>query len=152
MLNVYAERDMDTNRKQQVESVLEQMRPWIQSDGGDVSLLDISNDGVVTVQLEGNCVGCGAQQMTIDEGIKAVMASQLDWVTDVIATEDATPAEKGPSIRSTLEKDGSETESLLVELDDALLSMTAADLLPEVVHRWFEHTDSRLAMLMARGR
>lgn len=140
---------MHKQREQQVEAALEQMRPWIRSDGGGVSLVDISG-GVVTVRLEGNCVGCGAQQMTVDEGIKAVLMSQLDWVTDVVATEDPEPAPRAPGIRAALEQDAADTESLLVELDESLLSMGEADPLPNAARRWNSHAERRLPMLFAR--
>ncbi len=141
---------MDTQRREDVERILDQMRPWIRSDGGDVSLVDISARGVVTVRLEGNCVGCGAQQMTLDDGIKSVMVSQLDWVTSVVALEGEAQKATVRGIRSLLEQDMASTEALLVELDDALLSMQPADPLPEQVDRWLEHFDTRLSLLMHR--
>ncbi|MBZ0136049.1 MAG: NifU family protein [Planctomycetes bacterium] len=141
---------MDAKRREDVERVLDQMRPWIRSDGGDVSLVDISARGVVTVRLEGNCVGCGAQQMTLDDGIKSVMVSQLDWVTSVVALEGEAQATVGPGIRSLLDQDMASTEALLVELDDVLLSMEPADPLPEQVNQWLTHFDTRLSLLMNR--
>ena len=44
--------------KSDVAAVLELIRPSLQADGGDVALVDVSDDGVVTVELQGACKGC----------------------------------------------------------------------------------------------
>ena len=49
----------------QVEQVLELMRPSIQSDGGDVELVDVSEDGHISVRFHGACVGCPSSGMTL---------------------------------------------------------------------------------------
>lgn len=139
-----------TTRMQQVEAALEQLRPWIKSDGGDVDVKSIDDNGTVTVQLKGNCVGCGAQSITVDEGIKSVLMSQLDWVTDVVATEDVGPIQTGPSIRAHLAPDNAKTEVLILALDRTLLDMTTQDPLPDVVNEWHVYANTTLAYLFRR--
>ena len=48
--------------KQKVEDALEEIRPFLQNDGGDITLVDIEDDRLVKVRLEGNCVGCSVNQ------------------------------------------------------------------------------------------
>ncbi|MFT4833219.1 MAG: Fe-S cluster biogenesis protein NfuA, partial [Psychroserpens sp.] len=52
-----------------VEKALEEIRPFLQSDGGDISLISIDNDTSVKVKLEGACVGCTVNQMTLKSGV-----------------------------------------------------------------------------------
>ena len=60
---------MDTKElRVNVEKALEEIRPFLQSDGGDISLVSIEDDNHVTVRLEGNCVGCSVNQMTLKSG------------------------------------------------------------------------------------
>ena len=56
--------------KKQVESILEELRPAIQADGGDVHLVDITTDGVVQVRFEGECLRCPSRDMTLRSGIE----------------------------------------------------------------------------------
>jgi Fe-S cluster biogenesis protein NfuA len=52
-----------------VEQVLENIRPYIQGDGGDIELIDVT-DGVVQIRLAGACVGCMHSMMTLQVGIE----------------------------------------------------------------------------------
>ena len=52
-----------------VEKALAEIRPFLQSDGGDISLVSIEDDRFVTVQLEGACVSCHVNQMTLKSGV-----------------------------------------------------------------------------------
>lgn len=70
--------------KEKVESVLQQVRPALQADGGDVELVDV-NDGIVSVRLTGACNGCPMATMTLKEGIERVLKEQLPEVKEVIA-------------------------------------------------------------------
>ena len=53
-----------------VEKALEEIRPFLQSDGGNISLVDIEDGRLVKVQLEGACVGCSVNQMTLKSGVE----------------------------------------------------------------------------------
>ena len=52
-----------------VEKALEEIRPFLQSDGGDITLISIE-DNTVKVRLEGNCIGCSVNQMTLKSGVE----------------------------------------------------------------------------------
>ena len=58
--------------KTDVAAVLELIRPSLQADGGDVKLVDVDEDGVVTVELQGACKGCPMSQMTLANGVPGV--------------------------------------------------------------------------------
>jgi Fe-S cluster biogenesis protein NfuA len=79
--------DQDSLRGR-VEHVLELIRPAIQSDGGDVELVDISEDGVVQVRFHGDCVGCPSSFMTLQQGIEKNLKANVPEVTSVVATEE----------------------------------------------------------------
>jgi Fe-S cluster biogenesis protein NfuA len=69
--------------KEQVEEALKGIRPYLQADGGDVELVDVSDDGVVTVSLVGACGGCPMSQMTLKNGIEAVLREQVPGIKKV---------------------------------------------------------------------
>jgi len=71
--------------RDQVETALNRMRPTLQNDGGDVVLVDVSDDGVVTVQLTGACKGCPMSGVTIKEGIEKFLKAEVPGVTRVEA-------------------------------------------------------------------
>jgi len=70
--------------KEKVEEVLNQIRPNLQADGGDVELVDVV-DGVVKVRLKGACAGCPMSQMTLAFGIEKVLKERIPEVTKVEA-------------------------------------------------------------------
>ncbi len=70
--------------KEKVEKVLEEIRPSLQADGGDIELVDIV-DGVVTVRLKGSCAGCPMSQMTLTFGVERVLKERLPEVKKVEA-------------------------------------------------------------------
>lgn len=70
--------------REKVEAALEQIRPALLADGGDVELLDV-NDGVVTLKLTGACGGCPMATMTLKFGIEQVLKQQVPEVKEVIA-------------------------------------------------------------------
>lgn len=71
--------------RERVESALERIRPAVQMDGGDVQLVDVSEDGVVTVQLMGACGGCPMSMLTLKAGIERIVKAQVPEVTEIIA-------------------------------------------------------------------
>ncbi|MDZ7833160.1 MAG: NifU family protein [Desulfobacterales bacterium] len=68
--------------KEQVQQVLEKIRPSLQADGGDVELVDVA-DGVVTVKLQGACAGCPMSQMTLKNGIERILKQEIPEVKSV---------------------------------------------------------------------
>lgn len=68
----------------QVDEVLNLVRPALQADGGNVKLIDVDEDGVVTVELEGSCKGCPMSQLTLAHSVERILKEQLPEVTKVI--------------------------------------------------------------------
>ncbi len=71
-----------------VSAVLDLIRPSLQADGGDVTLVDVNEDGVVTVRLQGACKGCPMSQMTLANGIERILKDRIPEVTKVVPSED----------------------------------------------------------------
>jgi Fe-S cluster biogenesis protein NfuA len=70
--------------REKVQAALEQVRPALLADGGDVQLIDV-NDGVVTLKLIGACSGCPMATMTLKGGIERVLREQVPEVKEVVA-------------------------------------------------------------------
>lgn len=71
--------------KNKVEDALEEIRPFLKSDGGNISLISIE-DNIVKVQLEGACINCSVNQMTLTNGVEATIkrhAPQIEKVIEV---------------------------------------------------------------------
>ncbi len=73
----------DNNLYEQVEKSLGSIRPSLQADGGDVELVDVSDEGVVSVRLTGACRGCPMSTMTLKMGIERALRTQVPGVTSV---------------------------------------------------------------------
>ncbi len=69
--------------KEKVKEVLEAVRPSLQADGGDVELIDVGDDGIVTVELQGACKGCPMSQMTLAGGIERILKERVPGVVAV---------------------------------------------------------------------
>ena len=69
--------------KKQVESILEELRPAILADGGNVHLVDITAEGVVQVRFEGECLRCPSRDMTLRSGIETTLRNRLQSITGV---------------------------------------------------------------------
>ena len=70
--------------RENVEKVLEKIRPSLQADGGDIELVDVQ-DGVVKVRLTGACCGCPMSQMTLKMGVERALKEELPEVKEVEA-------------------------------------------------------------------
>jgi Fe-S cluster biogenesis protein NfuA len=70
--------------KNNVEKALEEIRPFLQSDGGDISLISIDNDISVKVRLEGACVGCTVNQMTLKSGVEMTIKKYAPQIQEVV--------------------------------------------------------------------
>lgn len=71
--------------QEKVKEVLEKVRPNLQADGGDVELVSVSEDGIVTVKLTGSCAGCPMSQMTLRNGIERILKSEVPEVKEVVS-------------------------------------------------------------------
>lgn len=78
---------MDTQElKQNIEKALEEIRPFLNSDGGDITLVGIEDDKHVKVRLEGACTSCKINQMTLKAGVETTIkkyAPQIETVVNV---------------------------------------------------------------------
>ncbi|WP_195941075.1 NifU family protein [Romboutsia sp. 1001713B170131_170501_G6] len=68
----------------EVEKALEKVRPILQRDGGDVELIDVNDQGVVLVKLQGACKGCPGATMTLKAIIENLLVKEVKGVTQVI--------------------------------------------------------------------
>lgn len=74
--------------KEKVEQALKEIRPFLQNDGGDISLLSIDNGTTVRVQLLGACVGCTVNQMTLKSGVEMTIKKYAPQIEKVINVEE----------------------------------------------------------------
>jgi len=70
--------------KEKVAAVLAQIRPALQSDGGDVELVDVK-EGIVRLKLKGACAGCPMATMTLRHGIERILKEQIPELKEVLA-------------------------------------------------------------------
>ncbi len=69
--------------KEKVEAALAKIRPTLQADGGDVELVEVTDDGVVKVKLQGACKGCPMSQITLKNGIERIVCKEVPEVKRV---------------------------------------------------------------------
>jgi Fe-S cluster biogenesis protein NfuA len=70
--------------RKNVEDVLELIRPALQADGGDVQLVNVSEDGVVEVELQGACKGCPMSQLTLANSVERVLKDRVPGISKVV--------------------------------------------------------------------
>jgi Fe-S cluster biogenesis protein NfuA len=73
------------NMKDRIQKEIDNIRPNLQADGGDVELIDVSEDGTVKVKLKGACSGCPMSQMTLKMGIEKRLKSVIPEVKEVVS-------------------------------------------------------------------
>ena len=72
--------------REKVDQVIQQIRPMLQADGGDIELVNVDEaTGVVSVRLQGACQGCPGAQMTLKMGVEARLKEIIPEVTEVVA-------------------------------------------------------------------
>lgn len=72
--------------KKEIKKVLDEVRPNLQADGGDVEFVSFDEEsGVVKLRLKGACVGCPMSQMTLQEGIGRVLKAKVKGVKEIEA-------------------------------------------------------------------
>jgi Fe-S cluster biogenesis protein NfuA len=71
--------------KDSVLNAINQIRPNLQADGGDVELVEVGEDGVVKVRLTGACRGCPMSQMTLKMGIEKFLKKEVPGVKEVVS-------------------------------------------------------------------
>jgi Fe-S cluster biogenesis protein NfuA len=70
--------------KQKVQEALNLVRPALQADGGDVELIDVTEDGIVKVHLQGACGSCPMSTMTLKMGIERTLKEKVPGVKEVV--------------------------------------------------------------------
>ncbi len=75
----------NTNIIEKVNLALQKIRPYLNADGGDVSLISVSDDLIVKVKFSGACDGCPYSVMTLKAGVEEAIRKELPEVKDVIA-------------------------------------------------------------------
>jgi Fe-S cluster biogenesis protein NfuA len=71
--------------KERVQAAIEKIRPNLQADGGDVELVEVTEEGVVKVRLKGACHGCPMSQMTLKMGIQKFLQKEVPEVREVVS-------------------------------------------------------------------
>ncbi len=71
--------------REQVQAVLDEIRPSLNADGGDIQLVDVKEGGIVEVKLTGACHDCPMAVMTLKMGVERLLKERLPEVTEVVA-------------------------------------------------------------------
>ena len=74
-----------------IKKTIEKIRPYIQNDGGDVEFVRLEDD-IVYVKVHGACVGCGALEMTLKDGVAALIMDEIPEIKDVRLDEESMAA------------------------------------------------------------
>jgi Fe-S cluster biogenesis protein NfuA len=70
--------------KELVASAIEEIRPQLQADGGDIQLVEVQDDGTVKVKLTGACNGCPMAAMTLKAGVESFLKEKIPQVKEVV--------------------------------------------------------------------
>ena len=70
-----------------VRAVRDLIRPSLQADGGDVKLVGVDDEGVVSVELQGACKGCPMSQLTLANGVERILKERVPGVTSVVPAD-----------------------------------------------------------------
>jgi len=73
--------------EEQVKAALENVRPTLQADGGDVEFVSVDNEGIVSVRLTGACSHCPMSQMTLKMGIEKYLKKEIPQVKEVVGVQ-----------------------------------------------------------------
>ncbi len=78
---------MDLLKFQKVEGALDLIRPYLKADGGDISLVEVTDDFVVKVKLLGACNGCPMSYQTMKNGVEQVLKKEIPELKNVVTVE-----------------------------------------------------------------
>ncbi len=70
---------------ERVDSALDEIRPYIHSHAGEVNVVDVTDEGVVKLQMVGTCHGCPMSMLTLRLGIERILMEKVEGVTSVVA-------------------------------------------------------------------
>ena len=74
-----------TISRDEVDATIQEIRPHLQADGGDIALVDVTDEGVVRVRLLGACAGCPGAMMTLKMGVERILKEKVPGVASVEA-------------------------------------------------------------------
>lgn len=74
-----------TEITEKVRAIIEQLRPYLQADGGDIAFMEMTDDLVVKVRLHGACGSCPHMQMTLKQGVEATLKKAIPEIKSVEA-------------------------------------------------------------------
>ncbi len=83
MRRVLSERNTMAVDRALLDATLDVIRQSLQADGGDVALIDVTDDGVVTLEMQGACAGCPLSSLDMSEGIERILMEHVPGVTRV---------------------------------------------------------------------
>ena len=73
--------------RERVQGVINLIRPAVQADGGDIELVDVTDDGVVQIRFHGACHGCPSSTMTLQMGIERNLREKVPEITAVVPVQ-----------------------------------------------------------------
>src|SRR5207237_9819764 len=71
--------------RERVQNVINLIRPAVQADGGDIELVDVSDQGIVQIRFHGACHGCPSSHMTLQDGIERNLRERVPEVKQVVS-------------------------------------------------------------------
>lgn len=80
---------MNKELHSKIEETIAQIRPFLEGDGGDIELVEITSDNIVKVRLLGACSSCNMSQMTMKSGVEDAIRNAVPEITEVIAVENS---------------------------------------------------------------
>lgn len=92
------EHNLENSLKQKVEAALDTVRPYLKADGGDVKVIEISEDGIVKVEMIGACGSCSISPITLKTGIEQAILSQVEGIKSVVAINLTDTKEKNVAV------------------------------------------------------
>ncbi len=73
--------------KEKINAALDQIRPILQRDGGDIEFVDVTEDNIVKVRLQGHCAGCPGARMTLSNVVEQVLKNEMPEIKGVEAVD-----------------------------------------------------------------
>jgi Fe-S cluster biogenesis protein NfuA len=73
--------------KERVIKALERVRPYLQSDGGDIQLIEVTDDFIVKVKLQGACYGCPFSMQTLKAGVEQALIQEVPEIKSVVSVD-----------------------------------------------------------------
>ncbi len=77
----------NSNTKEKVLKALDRVRPYLQSDGGDIELVEVTADNIVKVKLQGACYGCPYSLQTLKAGVEQALIKEVPEIRSVVSVD-----------------------------------------------------------------